>query len=338
MEWMMMLVFVIFFMIIVVISVVKYISDERARREGAILAERARLYTMENLGIQQHSIKFYDEMYAIVTRLENSLDEEYIAKVRKRVQAEQKWTDSEWENFWFETKRFFVMTAVLRSVEMYSADVDKIWHEMLMFTREYEKFTHAFLGTYLHHEPHAKGEASTPEQRLCFDLVYCYLYFPTKFSNKTWGKFFAIPMPEEWLAGFAHNNTGVVPIAWRSSEGVVDTRVLAEEMGRYQIKVYEDMKVRVEQSGINPKQYHSTLPVTEGVIGTLSMCLFLSLHHANQYNSIYNTVYALGGYSPRSDSGLNSTSGCGSSCSGVDCGDSGSSCGSSCGGGGCGSS
>ncbi len=36
---------------------------------------------------------------------------------------------------------------------MLSEDVDEIWHDMILFTKEYQRFSEKFLGKMLHHIP-----------------------------------------------------------------------------------------------------------------------------------------------------------------------------------------
>ncbi|SDE51511.1 hypothetical protein SAMN02799630_05584 [Paenibacillus sp. UNCCL117] len=136
-----------------------------------------------------------------VLRMERALNETFTAKIRERVKAEHPaMSDAEFNWKFLELKRYFLMTAVLRDVPMFSAPVDDIWHEMLMFTREYTRFGEAFVGSTIHHAPHT-GEAAEPDPggRAWFDWVYAQLFVPTPYSARIWGPFFRYPLSRELL-------------------------------------------------------------------------------------------------------------------------------------------
>lgn len=78
----------------------------------------------------------------IISRLEDSLNSEYMEKVKKRVLANHpSWTETDFNWRLFELKRYFLLAGILKSVPMFSDEVDEIWHEMIMFTKEYENFS-----------------------------------------------------------------------------------------------------------------------------------------------------------------------------------------------------
>jgi hypothetical protein len=54
-----------------------------------------------------------------------------------------------------ETKRYFVITHSDRSVSwsMYSLGVDAVWHQFVLFTREYIRYSNAYFGGYIQHAP-----------------------------------------------------------------------------------------------------------------------------------------------------------------------------------------
>jgi hypothetical protein len=125
----------------------------------------------------------------IVERLENSLDPEYMRQVKLRVlRKDPLLHESDYEWRLFELKRFFVMNAILQSVPMYSSKVDEIWHEMLMFTKEYQNFCEKFVGRMIHHIPHVESEnrhiENSEHERAWFDLLYGLLFEFTPQSNE----------------------------------------------------------------------------------------------------------------------------------------------------------
>lgn len=133
-------------------------------------------------------------------RLESALGPDIEARVKDRVlKGQPRLSDNEWKWTWFELKRYFLMCSIMRSVPMYSRSADEIWHEMLMFTREYEQFCSKFCGETIHHAPHAAGVQPEPGERAWFDWVYGELFEQTPVSGRVWGTFYRTPLPKEKL-------------------------------------------------------------------------------------------------------------------------------------------
>lgn len=150
----------------------------------------------EQLGVQ------VAEGIQIVNRLDQSLQEFYIDNVKNRVlQSHPKWKEHEFEWGMFELKRYFLMNSVLKSVPMFSRHVDEIWHEMLMFTREYEQFSKNFYSDILHHTPNLES-TPIPGERAFFDWIYASLFEVTTNSRMIWGSFFQNPIKREILEDF----------------------------------------------------------------------------------------------------------------------------------------
>src|SRR4029453_16710680 len=64
-------------------------------------------------------------------------------------------TQEEGEALFAEVKKYLVMCQAEPDViwNVYSARVDKVWHEFVLFTREYAVFCQGLFGRYLHHSP-----------------------------------------------------------------------------------------------------------------------------------------------------------------------------------------
>ncbi|MUT65090.1 hypothetical protein [Paenibacillus sp. NEAU-GSW1] len=138
--------------------------------------------------------------YEAAVRLESSLALDYESRVKDRVlKITPNMSDSEWNWTWFELKRYFLMCAVVKGVPMYSRKVDVVWHEMLMFTREYEQFCIRFCGEMIHHAPHGEGEQPEQGERAWFDWVYGELFAPAPASGRLWGAFYRTRMPDKRL-------------------------------------------------------------------------------------------------------------------------------------------
>ncbi|WP_159885498.1 glycine-rich domain-containing protein [Paenibacillus puerhi] len=160
-----------------------------------------------------------------VLRLERALGESYAAKIKDRVKtAHPSMGNAEFHWKFLELKRYLLMTAVLREVPMFSEEVDDIWHEMLMFTREYTRFGENFVGSTIHHAPHS-GEDVEPDPggRAWFDWVYAQLFVPTPYSNLIWGPFFRYPLSRELIE----------ELQTASTSGVIASRFNGSAIERY---------------------------------------------------------------------------------------------------------
>jgi hypothetical protein len=131
---------------------------------------------------------------ALEQRMNEALPPVFLEQLKKRVmEAQPNLAEAEYEWRLLELKRYFAMSVILRQVPMFSAAVDEIWHEMLMFTREYQQFSERIAGAMIHHTPHAQKE-SLPDERAWFDWVYGHLFEFTPFSNHIWDRFYRFPL------------------------------------------------------------------------------------------------------------------------------------------------
>lgn len=127
-----------------------------------------------NLGLPQHFVK--------------KLQQRMLEKYPRMSEAEFNWK-------FYELKRYFMMTAIMKSVPMYSDSVDDIWHEMLMFTREYQQFGEKFIGSPIHHSPHSSTATSpNPGERAWFEWIYSQLFMASPYSGAIWKSFFRHPL------------------------------------------------------------------------------------------------------------------------------------------------
>ncbi|MBM7663268.1 hypothetical protein JOC85_004140 [Bacillus mesophilus] len=150
----------------------------------------------DQLGIQ------IEAGFPILQRLDSSLSQYYLDNIKLRVmQNHPKWKDHEFEWGMFELKRYFVMNSLLKSVPMFSHRADEIWHEMLMFTRDYEKFSKGFYHDLLHHTPNMDS-TPIPGERAFFDWVFISLFEITENSRAIWGCFFQNPIKRQILDDF----------------------------------------------------------------------------------------------------------------------------------------
>jgi hypothetical protein len=275
-------------------------------------------------------------MEGLLNQLETALDPGFIQQVKKRYLKENpKKTEDEFEWCWFELKRYFLLTSLLRKAPMFSEEVDEIWHQMILFTQKYQTFSEQFLGSMLHHTPNTtlKPEA---QERAFFDWVFSQLFSITEFSWKTWGDFFKHPISNRILKEFKE----------QSSEWLMNKyfKVTKENEATVEYLVIQMKKQLAEVDLIQQENKKGTFPKqqTFGEMRQLSlMMVFFSYYHFDDYWT-HAKVYAMANVS-KYTSGCSTAVFCGHASHSHDSnhggledqgsgGDSGSSC-SSCGGG-----
>ncbi len=133
--------------------------------------------------------------------LEQSLSKSYMENVEERVKKEVKLKQNEYNWRLIDLKRYFILTALLKEVPMFSKKVDDLWHQMLMFTREYDDFSKKYIGSALHHSPNVK-ESSDPDLRGFFDWVYTELFFIRKENVYLYKGFFRHPVHPNVIEDF----------------------------------------------------------------------------------------------------------------------------------------
>jgi hypothetical protein len=101
-------------------------------------------------------------------------------------------TQEEGKALFTEVKRFLVLSRVVPSVlwNVYSSRVDEVWHQFVLFTREYIEFCHRSFGEYIHHSP-----SNAPEPLNNSNVEPST--FPTFRSQ--YQALFGVPLPNCWL-------------------------------------------------------------------------------------------------------------------------------------------
>ncbi|WP_409293145.1 hypothetical protein [Peribacillus sp. SCS-37] len=275
----------------------------------------------------------------LIGKLEDAWNPHYSEAVKLRVIKEGRLSEDEYPWHEFELKRFFVMAAMLKNVPMYSDKVDEIWHGMLMFTKDYQEFSLAYLGEYLHHEPNPEQEwtESVLEERMdsraWFDLIYSCMFEVLPSSSKILGPFFRRTISREKLEEIEHSPSRTIMA--RHLHPVSEEAKLSAE--RLSAKLKEDVR-NIRRSGA------PAIDLTKSFEGP-APALFAS-YYGLQYQKKVKDEKSFcsgwsscsGGYAGEGSHGHSDHDGGGScsscssnghSCSGSSC--SSSSCGSSCG-------
>ena len=122
-----------------------------------------------------------EEGYPLVNRLYNAWSEAPAAAVKERLTGKGVISTEEYDWYELELKRFFCLSAIMKYVPMYNEKVDAIWHEMILFTKDYADFCEQFNGAMIHHTPTdkaSKTKAAAIHERAVYELVYGTLFDP----------------------------------------------------------------------------------------------------------------------------------------------------------------
>ncbi|WBL16101.1 hypothetical protein [Sutcliffiella sp. NC1] len=280
----------------------------------------------ENLGaIENTSIQ------PLISQLELALPDEYINQVKQRfLQQNAKVSEDELEWRIFELKRFFILTGVLKTVPMYSEEVDDVWHEMLMFTQAYQNFSEKFNGSMLHHKPNVQG-GGNPDERAFFDWVFSQLFEVTTYSWSTWGDFFKSPLNPALITEFKYKDKEYLKNKYfkitEESNQIVDYLITRLKEQSHQA---DEMHKRNEKGAFTKQQQYGDFSSTSLIM------VFYSIYYYDQY-WLMAKAYLYSSAS-NSSSGCTSAVFCGSATSSDKNSGGDSSCSSgdaSCGGGGC---
>ena len=81
--------------------------------------------------------------------------------------------EEEFDELYMEFLKFAYVTKISNEpVAMMSAEVDEIWHQFILYTRDYQKFCNDYLGEFLHHIPSIKTSDIPVESEEAFRDTY----------------------------------------------------------------------------------------------------------------------------------------------------------------------
>ncbi|WP_226529188.1 hypothetical protein [Metabacillus niabensis] len=250
--------------------------------------------------------------------LEKSLSNSYMEVVEERVQRENRLKENEYKWRLLDLKRYLILTSLLKEAPMFSDKVDELWHQMLMFTREYDEFSKKFLGTTLHHSPNVKVEPD-PDFRGFFDWIYAELFFIRKENIHLYQGFFRHPVHPDIIDDFRYlSENELIDLYFKSDSHYMNTvHALITSMKKTANKVKDHKKSVIQDKMRKCKNEQN---FNKMLVPVLSVSYF----HYDEFLS-YMKI------SQKSTSSSCTSCGTASSCS--SCSSGGSSC-SSCGGGG----
>lgn len=123
-----------------------------------IMADRGEL---EFLGIKPNSRFPVQPKFRPIEDILDQVMSYQNADVVARIKKEHGLTDEEAELLFDDTKRFLYLAATHSGNWSPPEQVDKGWHEFLMFTRDYAKFCRNYFGRFIHHDPKRTSDPPT---------------------------------------------------------------------------------------------------------------------------------------------------------------------------------
>lgn len=138
----------------------------------------------------------------LVQRLNSALTADFMEKVNTEFRLQfPRLTQKRVNEYWRELKRYFLLAAVFKKVEMFNVKIDELWHIMLKHEAEYDEFCEQFIGQKILHIPHTQPTFK-PVERTLFDFCYVQMFSVDSIALKVWGKFFKHGKGEEFLQEF----------------------------------------------------------------------------------------------------------------------------------------
>lgn len=130
----------------------------------------------------------------LVEQLNAAWNRDYASAVRNRLITKRILSEREYDWYELELKRFFFLTVFIKQVPMYSEKVDAIWHDMILFTKDYGEFCDDFIGEMIHHIPNVGGGPKHYEEieheRALFELLYTIIFSTHEKTEEIHGRFY----------------------------------------------------------------------------------------------------------------------------------------------------
>ena len=211
--------------------------------------------------------------------LEQSLESRYMENVEERVRKENKLKVNEYEWRLLELKRYFIFTSLLKESPMFSQKVDELWHQMLMFTREYDDFSKKYLGSTLHHSPNVKI-VPNPDVRGFFDWVYAELFIIRKENIHLYKGFFRYPVDPIIIDDFKNLSEDELIDRYfiLNNQYITTIRSLISSMKKTTNKIRNDEKSVIQEKMKKSKR-------TESYNNILVPFLSVSYFHYDEFSS-----------------------------------------------------
>lgn len=90
------------------------------------------------------------------------------------------------KEYFIEVKKFLYLCANTTDRLAPSAEIDKIWHTFILFTKDYRQYCMHFLGKFIDHVPEVKKETTEPKENCILNTVNNYERIFGTLNNDIW--------------------------------------------------------------------------------------------------------------------------------------------------------
>lgn len=105
----------------------------------------------------------YHQMGYATKRYYDRLSAYQAPLVKEKILLEKELTEPEFGEAFLELKKFVALCRHSgRPLAMTSPQIDTVWHQFILFTREYHSFCDEFFGGFLHHSPNVPSRPGAP--------------------------------------------------------------------------------------------------------------------------------------------------------------------------------
>lgn len=134
--------------------------------------------------------KGHESLDYVAKRYFQELDAYQAPFLREKMELE-KFPMQHYDEAFTELKKYVALSKLYdKPLDMPSPAIDAVWHQFILFTREYHEFSNRFHGSYFHHAPNLPSRNGSSEPRK--NLIRLY--------EKTYG-----PIPAIWELCKCHN-------------------------------------------------------------------------------------------------------------------------------------
>lgn len=90
------------------------------------------------------------------------------------------------KEYFVEIKKFLYLCASTSETLAPSAEIDKIWHSFILFTKDYRQYCLQFLGKFIDHVPEVKKDNSPPKENYLQNTIVAYESEFGELNNDVW--------------------------------------------------------------------------------------------------------------------------------------------------------
>lgn len=90
------------------------------------------------------------------------------------------------EEYFLEVKKFLYLCANTTLTLAPSAEIDKIWHTFILFTKDYRQYCIQCLGKFIDHVPEVKKDNTEPKENCLANTINQYKIVFGELNNEVW--------------------------------------------------------------------------------------------------------------------------------------------------------